>query len=284
MGKPVCITADSTCDLTQELLDRFNIKTVPLHVLLGEDNYLDGVDFEPDMIYERYAKDKILPRTAAVSPQEFIQFFTPLVEAGYEVVHLDISSELSGTYQNAVIAAAELPGVYPIDTRKLTTGMGEMLLEACRLRDEGKDAAFIVQAMEDLIPKVNVSFVIDTLEYMWKGGRCTGVTAFGANLLNLKPCIEMRDLEGKLEVCKKYRGNIFKVYEKYITERLTGKKVRPDYVFVTTSNDLTPEQQTMLSALIRSITPVKEIFYTRTGCTVTSHCGPGTLGLLFLEE
>lgn len=282
MSKPVCITADSTCDLTQELLDRFHIKTVPLHVLLGEETYLDGVNFTQEMIFDRYAKDKILPRTAAVSPQEFTNFFTPLVEAGYEVVHLDISSELSGTYQNAVIAAAELPGVYPIDTRKLTTGMGQMLLEACRLRDEGKDAQTIVQAMQDLIPKVNVSFVIDTLEYMWKGGRCTGVTAFGANLLNLKPCIEMR--EGKLEVCKKYRGNIFKVYEKYITERMSGKKIRPDYFFVTTSNALTVEQQTMLSALIRSIAPIKEIFYTRTGCTVTSHCGPGTLGILFLEE
>lgn len=282
MSKPVCITADSTCDLTQELLDRFQIKTVPLHVLLGEETYLDGVNFTQEMIFDRYAKDKILPRTAAVSPQEFTNFFTPLVEAGYEVVHLDISSELSGTYQNAVIAAAELPGVYPIDTRKLTTGMGQMLLEACRLRDEGKDAQTIVQAMQDLIPKVNVSFVIDTLEYMWKGGRCTGVTAFGANLLNLKPCIEMR--EGKLEVCKKYRGNIFKVYEKYITERMSGKKIRPDYFFVTTSNALTVEQQTMLSALIRSIAPIKEIFYTRTGCTVTSHCGPGTLGILFLEE
>lgn len=282
MSKPVCITADSTCDLTQELLDRFHIKTVPLHVLLGEETYLDGVNFTQEMIFDRYAKDKILPRTAAVSPQEFTNFFTPLVEAGYEVVHLDISSELSGTYQNAVIAAAELPGVYPIDTRKLTTGMGQMLLEACRLRDEGKDAQTIVQAMQDLIPKVNVSFVIDTLEYMWKGGRCTGVTAFGANLLNLKPCIEMR--EGKLEVCKKYRGNIFKVYEKYITERMSGKKIRPDYFFVTTSNALTVEHQTMLSALIRSIAPIKEIFYTRTGCTVTSHCGPGTLGILFLEE
>ena len=133
-----------------------------------------------------------------------------------------------------------------------------------------------------MIPKVNVSFVIDTLEYMWKGGRCTGVTAFGANLLNLKPCIEMR--EGKLEVCKKYRGNIAKVYEKYITERMSGKKIRPDYFFVTTSNALTPEQEKNLSALIRNIAPIQEIFYTRTGCTVTSHCGPGTLGILFLEE
>lgn len=178
------------------------------------------------MIYERYAKDKVLPLDSCGEvPRKFTDFFTPLVEAGYEVVFLSISSGLSGTYQNAVIAAQDLPGVYPVDSLQLTTGMGEMVLAACEMRDEGKDAASIAQAMQDLIGRVNVSFVIDTLEYMWKGGRCTGVTAFGANLLNLKPCIEMRN--GKLEVCKKYRGNIEKVYEKYIAERLKGKKVDP---------------------------------------------------------
>lgn len=281
MSKPVFITADSTCDLAPELLERFHIKTAPLHIMLGEENYLDGVDFTQEMIFARYEKDKVLPRTAAVSPQEFTAFFTPLVEAGYEVVHLDISSDLSGTYQNAVIAAADLPGVYPIDSRQLTTGMSEMLLAACRMRDEGMDAASIVEAVQALIPKVNTSFVIDTLEYMWKGGRCTGVTAFGANLLHLKPCIEMRN--GKLEVCKKYRGNITKVYEKYITERLTGKQIDPNYIFITTANELDPTMKKKLEDLIRSLTTVKEVFFTRTGCTVTSHCGPGTLGVLFLE-
>ena len=157
-----------------------------------------------------------------------------------------------------------------------------MVLAACEMRDEGKDAASIAQAMQDLIGRVNVSFVIDTLEYMWKGGRCTGVTAFGANLLNLKPCIEMRN--GKLEVCKKYRGNIEKVYEKYIAERLKGKKVDPRYIFITTSNAPTPELAARLESAVRKAVPeAQEIFFTRTGCTVTSHCGPGTMGVLFLE-
>lgn len=283
MSKPVFITADSTSDLSPELAERFNIKIAPLHVTLGDETYLDGVDFTPEMIYERYDKDKTLPRTSAVSPQEFSAFFGPLVEQGYEVVFLAISSELSGTYQNAVIAAQDLPGIYPVDTRQLTTGICEMLIVACGMRDEGKDAATIAQAMQDMIGRVNVSFVIDTLEYMWKGGRCTGVTAFGANLLKLKPCIEMRD--GKLEVCKKYRGNIFKVYEKYIEERLTGKDVDPNFIFVTTSLDLSPEVRDTLEKLIRRIVPdLKELVFGRVGCTVTSHCGPGTLGLLFLEK
>ncbi|MCI5499279.1 MAG: DegV family protein [Clostridiales bacterium] len=283
MSKPVYITSDSTCDLTPELLERFNIKIVPLHVVLGEETYLDGVEFTPEMIYERYAKDKTLPRTSAVSPQEFTDFFTPLVEAGYEVVFLSISSGLSSTYQNAVIAAQDLPGVYPVDTLKLTTGVGQMLFAACRMRDEGKDAATIAQAMVEMIPRVNVSFVIDTLEYMQKGGRCTGVAAFGANLLNLKPCIEMR--EGKLEVCKKYRGNIQKVYDKYITERLSSKPVCPDYIFITTSVDPGPELTKHLEEVVRAAVPeVKEVLFTRDGCTVVSYCGPGTLGVLFLEK
>lgn len=282
MSKPVYITADSTCDLPRELLERFNIKVAPLHVLLGEESYLDGVDFTPDMIFERYKADKVLPRTAAVSPQEFEDFFGPLVEAGYEVVHLDISSELSATYQNAVIASQEIPGVYPIDTRHLSGSISLLLVEACRLRDEGKSAAEIAQAVMDLIPKVQTSFVIDTLEYLWKGGRCTGVAAFGANLLNLKPCIEMRD--GKLEVGKKYRGNIFKVYEKYIAERLADRAVRSDCVFIVSSNELPQDVAEKLEKLIRSMIEVKEVFFVRAGSTISAHCGPGTLGILFMEE
>ncbi|MCF0123272.1 MAG: DegV family protein [Ruminiclostridium sp.] len=281
MNKPVYITADSTCDLSPELLERFHIKVIPLHVLLGEESYLDGVDFIPDMIFERYRANKTLPTTAAVSPQEFQEFFKPLVESGYDVVHLDISAELSASYQNAGIAAQEFPGVYPINTCHLSSSIGLLLFEACRLRDEGKGAKEIVRAVNELIPKVQTSFVIDTLEYLWKGGRCTGVAAFGANLLNLKPCIEMR--EGKLEVGKKYRGNILKVYEKYVAERLTGRKVRPDYVFITSSSELSADVEERLKETIRGIVPVREIIFARAGSTISSHCGPGTMGILFLE-
>ena len=282
MSKPVFITSDSTCDLTPELLERFNVKTAPLHVLLGEDTYLDGVNFTQEMIFERYAKDKTLPRTAAVSPQEFTDFFTPLVEAGYEVIFLSISSGLSGTYQNAVIAAQDLSGIYPIDTHKLTTGVGEMVLAACKMRDEGMDAASIAKAMEAMIPRVNVSFVIDTLEYMWKGGRCSGVTALGANMLKLKPCLEMR--EGKLAVCKKYRGAMEKVYRQYITERLADKTVVADHAFITHSGEVAEGTLQELTKLVRELAPFQEVFVTQAGCTVSSHCGPGTLGVLFIRS
>lgn len=282
MRKPVYITADSTCDLSPALLERFQIRVVPLHVMVGDESYLDGVDFTPDMIYARYREDKTLPRTAAVSPQEFHDFFAPLVESGYDVVHFDISAELSATYQNAVMAAGELEGVYPVDSRHLCCSIGLLLLEACRLRDEGKSAAEIAETVQTLIPKVKTSFVLDTLEYLWKGGRCTGVAAFGANLLNLKPCIEMR--EGKLEVGKKYRGDIRKVYEKYIEEHLTGKRILGDYVFLVSAGALSPETEERLVHLIRRLAPGKEILIETAGCTISAHCGPGTLSVMYMAD
>ena len=281
MSKPVYITADSTCDLPQELKERLGVKTVPLHVTIGQDNYLDGESISPDLIFERYNQEKLLPTTAAVSPQEFEDFFRPMVEEGCEVVHFDISSELSGTYQNAVIASQEFDGVYPVDSRHLSNSISLLMMEACRLRDQGKSAAEIVQAIQELIPRVRTSFVLDTLEYMWKGGRCSGVAAFGANLLSLKPCIEMQ--EGKLDVCKKYRGKIGKVYEKYIEERLTGQKVYGGAVIVVSSDLLPQETRDKLEALIRSLVSVEEVLFARTGSTVCSHCGPGTLGVMYIE-
>lgn len=281
MSKPVYITADSTCDLSPELLARFQIKTVPLHVLLGEESHLDGVDVTTQQIFQHYADTQTLPRTAAVSPQEFQDFFAPLVAEGYEIVHLDISSELSATYQNAVIAAQEVPGVYPVDSRHLSSGIALLLIEACRLRDAGQSAQEIAAALQTLIPRVQASFVLDTLEYLWKGGRCTGVAAFGANLLNLKPCIEMRD--GKLEVGKKYRGSIGKVYEKYIAERLAAVSGPLRQVIIVSVNELSGETSARLEGLVRSKVQVEEIFFARAGSTITSHCGPGTLGIFFLE-
>lgn len=281
MSKPVYITADSTCDLPKELKERLGVKIVPLHVTIGQDNYLDGEDISPDLIFERYNQEKLLPTTAAVSPQEFEDFFRPLVEEGYEVVHFDISSELSGTYQNAVIAAQEFDGVYPVDSRHLSTSISLLVMEACRLRDQGKSAPEIVQAVQALIPQVRTSFVLDTLEYMWKGGRCSGVAAFGANLLSLKPCIAMED--GKLDVSKKYRGKIGKVYEKYIEERLADKKIYGGSVFVVGPDVLPQETRDKLEALIRSLVTVEEVFFARTGSTVCAHCGPGTLGVMYIE-
>ena len=282
MSKPVMITADSTCDLSEELLSRYNVKILPLTILLGEDSFLDGAHYTPADMYSRYRADGTLPKTAAPSLQQLNEFFAPILAEGYEIVHLDISSELSSTCNNARIVSSELEGVYVVDSRMLSTGVGLLVIEGAECRDKGMSAAEIAEHLTALTEKVDTSFVLDTLEFMWKGGRCSGVAALGANLLKLKPALEMKD--GKLGVYKKYRGSINSVYKQYITERLSGKQVRPGHVFITESGEIDQSVIDELEALVRQLIPVKEIHHTIAGCTVSSHCGPKTLGVLFINE
>lgn len=282
MSKPVMITADSTCDLSEELLNRYNVKILPLTILLGEESFLDGAHYTPADMYKRYRADGTLPKTAAPSLQQITEFFTPFLNEGYEIVHLDISSELSSTCNNARIVSSELDGVYVVDSRMLSTGVGLLVIEGAECRDKGMSAAEIAEHLTALTEKVDTSFVLDTLEFMWKGGRCSGVAALGANLLKLKPALEMKD--GKLGVYKKYRGSINSVYKQYITERLSGKKVRPGHVFITESGEIEQSVIDELEALVRELIPVQEIHHTIAGCTVSSHCGPKTLGVLFINE
>ena len=282
MSKPVVITADSTVDLSQDLLDRFQIRILPLTIILGEETFLDGKGFTPLEMYARFRKDGTLPHTAAPSEQEFHDFFRTLLNTGCEIVHLDISSELSATYSIASLAAKRLPGVYTVDTRMLSTGGGLLAIEAAECRDRGMSAAEIAAHLQSLTDKVSTSFVLDTLTFMWKGGRCSGITALGANLLKLKPALRMN--EGKLEVFKKYRGSIEHVYRQYITEMLSGRKIRPGHIFITESGEVEPETITELTALVRELSGCREVHHTLAGCTVSSHCGPKTLGVLFIEE
>lgn len=282
MSKPVFITSDSTCDLSPELLERFNIKVIPLTITLGDDTFLDGTHFTPEMMYERYHKDGTLPKTSAVSYGEFLDFFQPIVDAGFEIVHLDISSELSASYNNACLAAADIEGVHVVDTRHLSSGVGLLAIEGAQCRDKGMSAAEIAEYLRSLSDKVDTSFVLDTLEFMWKGGRCSGVAALGANLLHLKPGLSMND--GKLGVYKKFRGSITSVYKQYIKERLTGKELLNDYIFLTHSGEIEEEVLDELRALIKSFVPDKEIFTACAGCTIATHCGPKTMGVLFINK
>ena len=282
MNKKVLITADSTCDLSEELLERFGVKIIPLTIVLGEESFLDGNGFTVDDIYARYHKDGTLPKTAAPSIQQFIDFFTPYVEQGYEIVHFDISSELSATFNSACIAAQELGGIYCIDSRALSGGVALLVIEAAECRDRRMSAAEIYEHVSALVEKGDTSVTLDTLELMCKGGRCSGVAALGANLLKLKPALEMKN--GKLEVYKKYRGNINAGYKQYIKERLAGKSVRPGHVFIINSGEVSDETLTELEAFVRELTPVTEFHRGTAGCTIASHCGPKTLGVLFLNE
>ena len=285
MPRPVCITYDSTCDLTPQLLERFHIHTVPLTIQSGERVFPDDGRYTSSDLYADYRRNGTLPKTTAVSPEAFKAFFAPILAEGFDIVHIDISSELSCTCQNAVLAAQELAEqgqIHVVDSRQLSTGGGLLALQGARLRDGGMAASDIAAELRRLAPLSDTSFVLDTLEYMWKGGRCSGVTALGANVLKLKPCLEMR--EGRLVVCKKYRGTMEKVYRQYITERLAGKSVVEDWAFITHSGEVPEDTLRQLTELVRELAPFKEVFVTQAGCTVSSHCGPGTLGVLFLRQ
>ena len=282
MSKPVVITTDSTCDLSKDLLERYNIYVIPLTITLGDDTFKDGEEFTPLDMYAHFRKDGTLPKTSAVSVQEFTDFFSDFLKKGFAIVHLDISSELSNTYNAACMAADELDDVYVIDTRMLSSGVGLLAIEGADCRDRGMAAADIAEHIRNMTGKVQTSFVLDSLEYMWKGGRCSGVAALGANLLQLKPGLEMSD--GKLVMYKKYRGSTKNVYKQYIRERLEGRKVRPEHVFITESGEIDEAILEEIYALVKELIPVKEIHHGLAGCTISTHCGPKTLGILFLEE
>ena len=282
MKKNVIITTDSVCDMPKELLERYQVRMIPLTISEGDHSYKDGVDFTPDDIYELYDSQHLLPKTSAISPQEFVDFFTPLTQDGSEVVHIDISSACSATYQNACMAASELEGVYPVDSLHLTLGQGLLVIEACRLRDEGYSAQEIVERLLIYREKIATSFVVDTLEFLWKGGRCSGLTVFGANLLQVRPCLELR--EGEIKVARKYRGTMQKVYTQYIRDYLSRENIDTRMGFLVHSGRISQETLDQLRQLILELVPFSEVPIVRAGCTVTSHCGPGTIGVIFASK
>lgn len=282
MAEKIIITSDSTTDLSPELIERYGIKTLPMGITLGDKTYRDGVDITPDDIYAHQEKYGELPKTAATNIGECVGFFKPLVDGGYSIVHFTISAEMSSTYNNACLAADEFDNVYVVDTRNLSTGGGLLLLAACDMVKEGKSAQEIAFECRDLASRVDASFVIDSLEYLYKGGRCSALSVLGANLLKLKPCIEVKD--GTMGVGKKYRGKYAEVLKQYAEDRLQDRAdLVPTRVFVTHAG-CQPEVVDSIVELVKSKGIFEEVFVTRAGCAVSSHCGANTLGVLFIRN
>lgn len=278
----IIITSDSTTDLSPELKERYGIQTIPMGIALGDKLYLDGIDINPDMIYEHHAKTGELPKTNANNVGECADFFKKLTSDGKTVIHFTISSEMSSTYNNACLAAADFENVYVIDSKNLSTGGGLLLIAAAEMAKSGMAAPQIVEKINELVPCVDVTFVIDSLEYLYKGGRCSALEMFGANLLKLKPCIQVKN--GKMDVCKKYRGKYSEVLKQYAAERLANPDdIDLDRVFVTHAG-CDPELVNEITELVKNTLPFKEVFVTRAGCTVSSHCGANTLGVLFIRK
>ena len=280
--KKVLITRDSTSDLPPELVEKLNIKTIPLVVTLGDKAYQDGVDITPEDIYKYHDEHGVLPKTSAANVDDMINFFEPFVKEGYEIVHFTISSSMSSTYQNSCIAADEFEGVYVIDTQNLSTGEGLLVLKACEWAAEGLSAKEIYDKVNELIPRVDASFVIDSLEYLHKGGRCSALAALGANLLKLKPCIEVQG--GSMGVSKKYRGKYGETLKQYVADRLTDySDIDLSRVFVTHAG-CDEEIVNQVVEQVKATAPFSELIISRAGCTVSAHCGRNTLGVLYIRK
>ena len=280
--KKVIITGDSTNDLSPELLSKYNIKVRPLLITLGDKSYLDGVDINPDFIYQYHSEHGILPKTSAVNIADMVDFFKPLVDEGYAIVHFTISSQMSSTYQNTLLAAEEFEDVYVIDSKNLSTGEGLLVLKAAEMAEQGVDAKTIYDEINALVPKVDASFVIDSLEYLHKGGRCSALATLGANLLKLKPCIEVKN--GSMGVGKKYRGKYIDTLKEYVKERLTDySDIDLSRVFVTHAGCDEEIVNTVVEE-VRKTAPFAELLVTRAGCTISSHCGANTLGILYIRK
>lgn len=279
----VKISADSTCDLTQELIEKYDIGITPLYIVKDGEAYKDGLELQPKDIYDRVSAGGEICSTAAVSVSDYMEYFTERLKTCDAIVHMHISSDMSACYQNACIAAQELGNVYPVDSRNLSTGIGHLVLDACEMAEKGMDAQEIRDELNRRREKLDVSFVVDTLAYLRKGGRCSALAAMGANLLSLKPCIEVRD--GKMGVGKKYRGNIEKCLLQYVRERLEGRTdVDTRRIFITDSDGLSDETRELVEAEVRKYQSFEQVIHTRAGCTISNHCGPGTLGILYYHK
>ncbi len=282
MNKKVTIASDSTCDLTSDLIEKYGIAILPLTVHLGENQFRDGVDVTPEDIYAHYEKTGELPKTAAVNVSEFDAFFKAETDNGNAVVVFTISSDMSSTFNNARLAAKAYEDVYVVDTRNLSTGGGLLVMHAAEMAAEGKDAMEIAQECHKLTALVSASFVVDDLDFLYKGGRCSALAAFGANLLQLKPCIYVDG--GKMAVGKKYRGKFSISIRKYVADQLAElDSIDSGRVFVTHAG-CDPDIIEACVNEVRSLGYFREINVTRAGCTISSHCGRNTLGVLFLKK
>lgn len=282
MYKQITISSDSTCDLSQGLVDRYNIHILPMGVTLGDKMYRDGIDITPDQIYAHHEKTGQLPKTSAINIAESADFFAELTKDGSAVIHFTISSSMSATYNNARIAAEDFEDVYVVDAKNLSTGSGLLVLAAAEMAQEGMEAKEIAKKVSELADCVDASFVVDNLEYLAKGGRCSAVAAFGANLLQLKPCISVKN--GAMGVGKKYRGKFEKTLLSYVADRLAdAEDICLDRVFVTHAGCDADIVESVVNA-VKGTLPFKEVLVTRAGCTVSSHCGANTLGVLFIRK
>ena len=276
------ITSDSTCDLSNELTEKYNITLLPLTVIKNEEAFKDGVTITPAEIFAHVAAGGDLCSTTALNIDEYTECFAKYSAEYDGVLHINLGSGFSSSYQNARLAAEDFDNVRVVDSQSLSTGQGLVVLKACELAETCENLDELHEKVQAYTEKIEASFVLDQLAYMVKGGRCSAAAALGANLLNLKPCIEVKD--GKMSVVKKYRGSYSKVLSNYVKERLDGRDDLDNNTLFVTHTPISDDCSEAVQNAVDSYAKFDNIFWTEAGCTVSCHCGPGTLGVLFVRK
>lgn len=279
----VVISADSTCDLSTKQIEDNGIQLYPFHIEFRGKDYLDNISITPDVLFDGYYEDKSLPKTGASTKDQYKAYFEELTADGSEVIHFDLGSALSAACENASMAAEEVEGVYVIDGKNLSSGVGLQVLEACKMRDEGATAKEIAEMASTLHERSHASFVLDTMEFLAAGGRCPAIVSHVGKMLNLRPEILVDNQSGAMKVGKLYRGKQGRVLEKYVTETLAKyPDIIKDEIFITHTG-VDSEVVDKLRKILEE-EGFKNIYETTASCTISSHCGPGTLGVLFMTE
>lgn len=276
------ITSDSTCDLPQEVLDKYDITMIPLSVIKDGEAFIDGVNITPADIFDHVVNGGDLCSTAAINIGEYADYFSKYKEGYDGLIHINISSEFSSCYQNARLAAEDFDNVRAIDSRNLSTGQGLVVIKACELAKTCSNLDELVTELNAFTEKVEASFLLDQLKYMVKGGRCSAAAALGANLLNLKPCIEVKN--GKMSVVKKYRGSYAKCLSTYVKDRLANRDDIDKRTLFVTRTPVTDECLNAVKDTVAQYNDFETTYWNEAGCTVSCHCGPGTLGVLFVRK
>ncbi len=284
---PVKLIADSSCDIGPELAERYQVDFVHIHVRLNGEEYLDGVDITHTEIYENYEKNHTLPRTAAMNIDEYASIFRPYIDQGYDIVHVSLGSGLSSTCNNARLAGEQFDEgrVYVIDSKSLSTGSGHIVCECGERINLGMSAKQVFEEVQPIADRISASFILDDLEYLHAGGRCSGLAQFGASLMNLKPCIMVRpELFGSMTVGKKYMGSYKRSALKYVDDMIKDRTdLELDRCFITHSGS-DPEVLEAMKARALELQPFREVFITHASATICSHCGPNTTGILFIQK
>ena len=276
------IISDSTCDLSAELIEKYNITIVPLTVIKNGEHFTDGGSITPAEIFAHVAAGGNLCSTAAVNIGEYQECFSKFAKDYDGIIHINLSAEFSSCYQNACLAAEDFENIRVVDSRNLSTGQGRVVLKACQLAKTCESLDQLYAQLVEFTGKVEASFLLDRLDYLVKGGRCSSAAALGANLLNLKPCIEVRD--GKMSVGKKYRGNYAKCLASYVKDRLAGREdLDGDTLFVTRTT-VSEDCFNAVKGTVDTYADFENIYWTEAGCSISCHCGPSTLGVLFVRK